>query len=266
VPQKVPTPNQLGIPPAFLKLLDQSSGLIMVVGRVGMGKSTLCASFLEYLNQRRGLHIVTLEDPIEFRIKPKKAVISQREMREHATSFQDALKAILRQSPDVIYVGELRDMETISATLSAAETGHLVLANLHTANSIQTIHRLVGMFPPSLRPLISVQLANCLTAVLCQCLVPRADGNGLVAAQELMLMSPAIANLIRKTELHQIQSVVDTSSANEVRKMEYSLAELYMQGVITLDTARANALEPDSLGSYIEYISKEALKKGVARR
>lgn len=258
---KVPMPDELGIPVGMMRLLDRSTGLVIVAGRTGTGKSTICASFLEYMNKERSVHIVTLEDPIEFKFEPKKAIISQREMREHAVSFESALKAILRQSPDVIYVGELRDMDTISATLSVAETGHLVLANLHTANATQTIHRIVDVFPPSQRGLINVQLSNSLTAVLCQALLPRADGAGLVAAREIMVSNPAIANLIRKNELHQIYSAMESGGTADMRTMERSLAELYVREDITLEVAESHAPEPESLQRNIERLME--LKRGT---
>lgn len=261
---KVPTPEQLKINTGFVRLLERATGLIIVAGRTGTGKSTLCASFLEFMNVNKAVHIVTLEDPIEFKFEPKRAIVSQREVREHAISFESALKAILRQSPDVIYVGELRDMDTISATLSVAETGHLVLANLHTANASQTIHRIVDVFPPSQRGLINVQLANSLTAVLCQALIPRADEDGLVAAREYMITNPAIQNLIRKNEIHQIYSAMESGGTADMRTMERSLAELFVAEEITLEAAQSHAPDQESLQRNIERLME--LKRGTPQK
>lgn len=252
IPLRMPTLDELGVPPFMIRTLERTSGLIMVAGRVGSGKSTLCASLIEHLNETTECHIVTMEDPIEYVFQPKKAVICQREMREHATSFQDALKSVLRQSPDVIYVGEMRDMATISNTMAVAETGHMVLANLHTSSAPQTISRIVDVFPPDQRMLVSVQLANCLTAVICQLLVPRAKGGGLVAAREIMMNNVAISNIVRKNELHQLYSQMESSYSSGMRTMERSLAELHVAGTITLDAARARSAEPEALTRHID--------------
>ncbi len=252
IPLQMPTPEELGIPVKILQLLDRATGLIMVTGRVGTGKSTMCASFLDHLNSTKECHIVTLEDPIEYVFEPKMAAICQREVRDHATSFDSALRAVLRQTPDVIYVGELRDMDTVSATLSVAETGHLVLANLHTNNASQTISRIIDIFPAPQRPLISVQLANALTAVISQALVPRADGTGLIAAREVMFNNLAISNIIRKNELHQLYSQIDASGQHGMKTLERELAELYVSKFITLEDARFHAADGEQLNRNID--------------
>jgi len=245
---QLPTPEELGIPASLLKLvLGRRAGLVLVTGRVGSGKSTLCASFLESFNSTRSLHIVTIEDPIEYVFEPKMCTFSQREIRQDVSTFQAALHASMRQSPDVIYVGELRDVDAIASTLAVAETGHLVLANLHTANAMQSIHRIVGVFPAQQRQQIAVQVAQTLSAVISQVLVPRADGNGLVAAREILIMNTAVANLVRGGQLHHIYGAMQTGGGG-MQTLDKNLADLCTQGVITREVAQAHAHDADAIG------------------
>jgi twitching motility protein PilT len=266
IPLRMPSLDELGIQDHLIHMLERTAGLILVAGRVGSGKSTMCAAFLEHLNATKECHIVTMEDPIEYVFTPKMGVISQREMREHALSFQDALKSVLRQSPDVIYVGEMRDMATIASTMAVAETGHLVIANLHTANAPQTISRIIDVFPPDTRALVSVQLANCLTAVICQVLVQRMDGKGLVAAREVMLNNVAMSNTIRKNELHQLYGQMESSHNAGMRTMERSLAELHISGQISYQVALSHSAEPEALMHHIDRMREEKNAAGGSSR
>jgi len=251
IPINIPSPQELGLSEALVRLLEVGNGLILVTGRTGSGKSTMCASFLEYINQIREAHIVTFEDPIEFVFEPRRCTISQRQVGEHTPSYNAALRAVLRQSPDIVYVGEMRDRDTIEATLSIAETGQLVLANLHTSSASQTVHRIVDVFTPAQRAQISVQLANSLNAVICQVLLPRVDGQALVPAREVMLGTPAILNLIRKGEAHQLYSAIESSGSRDMHTMDQSLAGLVHRGLIAVDVARAHAHDIESLESLL---------------
>ncbi|MFA6216106.1 MAG: type IV pilus twitching motility protein PilT [Candidatus Omnitrophota bacterium] len=241
VPLTIPSIDELGLPQVALDLARKPNGLVLVTGPTGVGKTTTLAAMIELINNEREALMITIEDPIEFIHYNKKCVIKQREVFADTHSFADALKHTLRQDPNVIIVGEMRDLETISTTLTAAETGHLVLATLHTPDAPQTIERIIDVFPPYQQQQVRLQLANCLQGVLSQLLLPKASGRGRVLATEIMVGTPGIRNLIREQEIEQIPTLMQTGSQYGMRTMDKSLKDLYQKGFITLDQAMAKA-------------------------
>lgn len=234
---KIPTLKELGMPPLLEKLATKQKGLILITGLTGSGKSTTLAAMINYMNETSAKHIVTLEDPIEYLHKHKKSIIVQRELDLDVTSFAKGLRASLRQDPDVIMVGEMRDLETISTAITAAETGHLVLATLHTTNAAMTIDRIIDVFPAEQKAQIRIQLAGVLEAVISQRLFPRIDQPGRIAATEILVNTPAIQNLIRNEKMHQIPNVIQTSKDEEMHLMKTDVERL----------VRANIISPKSL-------------------
>ncbi|MCD6470943.1 type IV pilus twitching motility protein PilT [bacterium] len=228
---KIPTMEEIGMPKITYELTKLNQGLIIVTGPTGCGKSTTLAAMIDHINKNRAVHIITLEDPIEFIFEPKKSIIAQRELGEDMLSFAEALKHVVRQDPNVIMVGEMRDLETIALALTLAETGHLILATLHTPNAFQTIDRIIDVFPPYQQTQIRLQLALSLKAVIAQQLLPKING-GRIAAREILINTPAIANLIRENKLEQIKSVIQTGNKFGMITMEQSLEELYKNGLI----------------------------------
>ena len=222
-------------------------GFVLVTGPTGSGKSTSLAAMIDEINKTREEHIMTIEDPIEFLHSHKKCLVNQRELGSDAQSFADALKAALRQDPDVILVGEMRDLETISTALTAAETGHLVFATLHTQDTAQTIDRIIDVFPAHQQGQVRVQLSVALQGIMTQQLLPTADGSGRVVACEVLVPNPAIRNLIREGKTHQIYSVLQTSSAAGMQTMDTSLATLVREGKITQKLAEARSGTPEEL-------------------
>lgn len=237
----IPSMEDLQMPAVIRAITRSRQGLILVTGPTGCGKSTSLASMIDMINQEQTLNIITLEDPIEFLFKPKKSLIVQRQMGTDMMSFQAALKQVLRQDPDVIMVGEMRDLETIAATLTLAETGHLVLATLHTYNAAQTIDRIVDVFPPYQQNQIRMQLSMSLNAVISQQLSPKVGG-GRIAAREIMINTPAIANVIRENKIPQINTIIQTNSSQGMITLEQDLARLVNDGLVEEDIAR-NYLE-----------------------
>lgn len=229
----VPTLEQLNLPPIVADFTAKKKGLVLVTGPTGSGKSTTLAAMIDKINSEQTVHILTLEDPIEYIHQHKKSVVNQREIGSDSKSFASALKAALRQDPDVILVGEMRDLETISIALTAAETGHLVFATLHTNNATQTIDRIIGVFPPHQQQQVRIQLAETLQGVIAQRLLPKADGSGRVAAVEILVSTAAVRNLIREGKTHQIQSVIQTGSRFGMQSMEMALKKLVQTGLIT---------------------------------
>ncbi|HAV42744.1 TPA: type IV pili twitching motility protein PilT [bacterium] len=251
IPSEIPTPEDLNLPQVVIELTDLPRGLVLVTGPTGSGKSTTLASLINIINAKREEHILTIEDPIEYIYKMKSCLVNQREVGMHSHSFQNALKYALRQDPDVILVGEMRDLETISLAMTLAETGHVVFATLHTTDAPQTVDRIVDIFPPFQQTQVRVQLSVCLKAVICQQLLPRRDGTGRVAAREIMIVSPAIANLIREGKTHQIYGAIDTGAKFGMISMDKHLSELVKKQVIDQELALAKANKPDLLRTFL---------------
>lgn len=236
IDESKPTLEEIGMPDSVKDLLSLNQGLVLVTGPTGCGKSTTLAAMINYINDNRACHILTLEDPIEYIFKPVKSIISQRQLGEDMMSFASGLKHALRQDPNVIMLGEMRDLETIAAAITLAETGHLVLATLHTYSAAQTIDRIIDIFPSHQQGQVRSQLSMILAAVISQRLLPRQRG-GRIAAREIMLHNSAIANLIRENKIAQIQTVLETNSQNGMSTMDRHLKELYQGGEIDYQTA-----------------------------
>ncbi len=247
IPSKLLTFEQIGLPEAVRPLLRRPRGLILVTGPTGSGKTTTLATMVDWINQNLDRHIVTIEDPIEYFHAHKKGLVTQREVGSDVPDFPEALRRALRQDPDVILLGEMRDLATISAAITAAETGHLVLATLHTTGSARTVNRIIDAFPPDQQEQIRAQLSVSLIAVVSQVLLPRKDGKGRVAAFEVMLMTPAVANLVRKNETNKIQSTIQTSRKFGMTTLDDYLFELVHKGAITKETAIDAAQDPADL-------------------
>jgi twitching motility protein PilT len=245
ISSKIPTAEQLRLPKSITDLADLPRGLVLVTGPTGSGKSTTLAVIMEMINNKYADNILTVEDPIEFVYESKKSVFRQREIGQNTKSFGAALKSALRQDPDVILIGELRDLETMQLAITAAETGHLCFGTLHTQDAPSTIDRIIDVFPPHQQAQIRVQLAVVLAAVVCQQLVSRKDGEGRVAAREIMIMTPAISNMIREGKTHMIYGALDTGAKHGMIPMDKSLAELVRTGMISPEEGlqRANNQE-----------------------
>ncbi|RIX54042.1 type IV pilus twitching motility protein PilT [Paenibacillus nanensis] len=238
IARSVPTLEQLEMPAVIAPLADKPQGLILVTGPTGSGKSSTLAAFINHINRTQNKHIITLEDPIEYVHASASSIVEQREVGHDTRSFANGLRAALRQDPDVILVGEMRDLETISAAVTAAETGHLVLATLHTTDAPQTIDRIIDAFPGHQQAQIRSQLAAVLLTVISQRLLPRASGQGRIAATEILVNSPAVANLIRSEKVHQIRSVMQTGRALGMHTLDMSIKELLQKGIVTAAAAR----------------------------
>ncbi|MDI7741495.1 type IV pilus twitching motility protein PilT [Lysinibacillus fusiformis] len=238
IPSKIPTIESLGMPKVLYDLADKPQGLILVTGPTGSGKSTTLAAMLDYINETKSKHIITLEDPIEYLHHHKKSVVNQREIGIDTQDFGSGLRASLRQDPDVILVGEMRDLETISTAITAAETGHLVFATLHTSSAPTTIDRIIDVFPPHQQGQIRIQLANVLQGIISQRLFARKDSNGRIAATEILTAIPSVTNLIRNEKVHQIPSVMQTSRAMGMHTLETSIQSLISSGKVSMEEAR----------------------------
>lgn len=238
IDSKIPAIETLGMPNVLYSLADKPQGLILVTGPTGSGKSTTLASMIDYINSTQAKHIITLEDPIEYVHTHKKSVINQREVGADTQSFANGLRAALRQDPDVILVGEMRDLETISTAITAAETGHLVMATLHTSSAPTTIDRIIDVFPPHQQGQIRIQLANVLQGIISQRLFVRHDAKGRIAATEILVQTPSVANLIRNEKVHQIQNVMQTSRALGMHTLESSIQNLVTTGKVSLESAK----------------------------
>jgi twitching motility protein PilT len=247
IPFEVVPLETLGLPPVVADFANRPRGLVLVTGPTGSGKSTTLASLIDVINSTREEHIMTIEDPIEFLHRHKKRIVNQRELGSDATSFSAALKAALRQDPDVILVGEMRDLETISTAITAAETGHLVFATLHTQDTPQTIDRIIDVFPSAQQGQIRSQLAVALQGIMTQSLIPTADGSGRCVAAEVLVPTAAVRNLIREGKSHQIYSVLQTGGSHGMQTMDASLAGLVRAGKITRPMAESRAHAPDEL-------------------
>jgi twitching motility protein PilT len=241
IPLEIPRLQDLGLPAIVADLARKPNGLVLVTGPTGVGKTTTMAAMIDLINSERQEMIISIEDPIEFLHCNKKSVIKQREVYSDTKSFAEALRHALRQDPDIIFVGEMRDLETISTALTAAETGHLVLATLHTPDAPQTVERIIDVFPPYQQQQVKLQLADCLQGVVSQLLLPRSSGVGRIVATEIMIGTPAIRNLIREQEIEQIPTLIQTGHQYGMRTMDKTLKELYKEGVITYETALSKA-------------------------
>ena len=244
-------------------MADKPRGLVLVTGPTGSGKSTTLAAMIDKINNTRQEHIMSVEDPIEFLHTHKKCIVNQREVNQDTKSFGEALKHVLRQDPDVILVGEMRDLETISMVLTSAETGHLVLATLHTQDAPQTIDRIIDVFPPHQQGQIRVQLANALQGVATQTLVPKHEGKGRVVACEVLVPTPGVRNLIREGKTHQIYSATQTGSKFGMQTMDAALVELVREGAISREEAEKRSSNPDELGRLLG-VPSDALGGSIA--
>jgi len=249
IPETIPSLRELGLPEEIDKLALLKQGLVLVTGPTGHGKTTTQAALIDLINNTRACHIITIEDPIEYIHYHKKSIVDQREVGGDTHSFSNALKYVLRQSPDVILVGEMRDLETIQAALRAAETGHLVLATLHTNDAIQTVDRIVDVFPAEQQQQVRFQLSMSLLAILSQRLLPREDGTGRLLAYELLKNTTAIANLIREGKTHQVYSVIETGTKEGMITLDRCIKKLYLEGLIAYDDAVSNVKNPKEIMS-----------------
>jgi twitching motility protein PilT len=247
IPSEMPKLRDLGVPPILQEFASKPRGFVLVTGPTGSGKSTTLAAMLDMINDERHEHILTIEDPIEFLHKHKKCIVNQRELGGDAQSFGLGLKAALRQDPDVILVGEMRDLETISTALTAAETGHLVFATLHTQDTAQTVDRIVDVFPPDQQQQVRIQLSVTLQGIVTQQLLPTADGHGRTVAVEVLVPTPAVRNLIREGKTHQIYSTLQTGSQFGMQTMDSALAELVREQKITRELAESRSSTPEEL-------------------
>ncbi len=264
IPYKIRTLTELGLPSILGILTNKPRGLVLITGPTGSGKTTTIAAMIDQINSERNEHIITVEDPIEYQLTHKRSLINQREVGEDTGSFQEALRHVLRQDPDVVLIGEMRDLETIQAALTLSETGHLVFATLHTNSAVQTVNRIVDVFPPHQQMQVRTQLSFVLEGVICQTLIPRASGKGRVVAAEVMLPNPAIRNLIREQKIHQIYSAMQAGQETHgMITFNQSLFDLYRRGEITWEEALGHSSEPDELKQMHAHRSqpKVAMKK-----
>ena len=252
IPYEIRGFSELGVPPIVERLAEKPRGLILVTGPTGSGKSTTLASMIDKVNRERHEHIVTIEDPVEYLHPHKSCVVNQREIGADTFSFKNALKSILRQDPEVVLIGEMRDLETIEAALRIAETGHLTFATLHTNSAVETINRIIDVFPSHQQSQIRTQLSFVLQGILCQALIPTRDGKGRALTVEIMVPNAAIRNLIREDKIHQVYSVMQTGQGGSgMQTFNQSLADLYLRGKIDMETAMARSSQPDELQELI---------------
>lgn len=249
---KTPTLGELKYPAVLKELCSRKRGLVLVTGPTGCGKSTTLAAMINEINHTRESHVVTLEDPIEFLHKHNKSIVNQREVGKDTISYESALRSVLREDPDVIFVGEMRDLETISVAITAAETGHLVFSTLHTIGASKTIDRIVDVFPPHQQQQVRIQLSTVLQGIISQQLVQTVDAKR-TAALEIMINTPAIQNLIREGKSHQIESSIQTGSKYGMKTMDMALADLYRQGIITSETALGSSVDREMISRMILY-------------
>lgn len=247
IPSTVLSLEELKAPSIFQKIAESPRGMVLVTGPTGSGKSTTLAAMINYINETQSAHILTIEDPIEFVHQSKKSLINQRELHQHTLSFANALRSALREDPDVILVGEMRDPETIGLALTAAETGHLVFGTLHTTSAAKTVDRIVDVFPAGEKEMVRSMLSESLTAVISQNLLKTHDGNGRVASHEILIANPAVRNLIRENKITQINSVLQTGQASGMQTMDQSLQSLVRQGLIAPEVARRRAQNSESM-------------------
>ncbi len=251
IPARPFTIDELKLPPILKDLAMKPRGLVLVTGPTGSGKSTTLAAMINHINENKRCHIVSVEDPIEFLHKDKNSVICQREVGADTHSFSHALRHVLRQDPDVILIGEMRDLETTSISITAAETGHLVLATLHTSSAPTTVDRVIDIFPPHQQQQIRMQLSVTLEGILCQTLLPKAKGSGRVMAMELMPVTPAVRNIIREGKTHQIPNIIQSGMQFGMQSLDMALRNLYLQGMVTFEDALAKASVPEEFARLV---------------
>src|SRR5579884_2309789 len=252
IPYEILGFKELGLPPVVEEICDRPRGLVLVTGPTGSGKSTTLAAMIDKINRERHEHIITIEDPVEFLHQHKNCIVNQRELHADTHSFANSLKSALRQDPDVVLIGEMRDLETIESALRIAETGHLTFATLHTNSASSTINRIIDVFPAHQQPQIRAQLSMVLEGILCQALLPRADGRGRVMVMEVLVPTPAIRNLIREDKIHQIYSAMQTGTGQTgMQTFNQGLANAYFAKTITLDVAISRSSNPDELQDMI---------------
>ncbi|MEW6163213.1 MAG: type IV pilus twitching motility protein PilT [Nitrospirota bacterium] len=253
IPFEISGFKELGLPDIVNDILKKSSGLILVTGPTGCGKSTTLAAMVDRINSERSAHVITIEDPIEYLHQHKKCLINQREVTADTQSFKTALRYVLRQDPDVVLIGEMRDLETIEAALTVSETGHLTLATLHTNSAVQTINRIIDVFPHHQQEQVRVQLSFVLEGILAQQLIPKKSGQGRVLAIELLIPNPAIRNLIREDKIHQVYSMMQTGQAKfGMQTMNQSLCDLYSKGLVSYEDAIGRSYLPDELVTMLQ--------------
>ncbi len=252
IPSQIKSAEELGLPPVITRLADYERGLVLVTGPTGSGKSTTLASMIDLINNTRHGHILTVEDPIEFVHPHKKCVVNQREVGPHTNSFASALRAALREDPDVILVGEMRDLETIQLAVSAAETGHLVFGTLHTSSAAQTIDRIIDVFPAHQQAQIRAQLSESIRGVVAQTLLKTANGKGRAAAVEVLVSTPAVRNLIREGKTFQLPSIIQTGTKDGMQTIEQSLSDLVLAGRVTQDEALSKAPDKEAFLKFME--------------
>jgi len=251
IPARPFTIDELKLPPILKDMAMKPRGLVLVTGPTGSGKSTTLAAMINHINENRRCHIVSVEDPIEFLHKDKNSVICQREVGADTHSFSHALRHVLRQDPDVILIGEMRDLETTSIAITAAETGHLVLATLHTSSAPTTVDRIIDIFPPHQQQQIRMQLSVTLEGILCQTLLPKAKGSGRVMAMEIMPVTPAVRNIIREGKTHQIPNIIQSGMQFGMQSLDMALRNLYLQGMVTFEDALAKAAVPEEFARLV---------------
>jgi twitching motility protein PilT len=247
IPREIRGLDELGLPKAIHDMTEKPRGLVLVTGPTGSGKSTTLAAMIDKINETRNEHIMSVEDPIEFLHQHKKCIVNQREVNQDTKSFAQALKHVLRQDPDVILVGEMRDLETISLAVTAAETGHLVFGTLHTQDAPQTVDRIIDVFPPHQQHQVRAQLANALQGIITQTLIPRKDGNGRVVACEVLVPTPGVRNLVREAKNHQIYSAMQTGGKFGMQTMDAALVDLVRRGLVSQQEAEKRSSNPDEL-------------------
>ncbi len=263
IPFKIMSLDELNLPPIVSELVNKTRGLILVTGPTGSGKSTTLASMIDKINSERHEHIITVEDPIEFLHQHKKGLVNQREVGADTKGFKQALKYVLRQDPDIVLIGEMRDLETMEAALTVSETGHLALATLHTNSAVQTINRIIDVFPPHQQPQVRAQLSFVLEGIIAQQLIPKMSGQGRVMAAEVLIPSPAIRNLIREDKIHQLYSSMQTGQAKfGMQTMNQALYDLFAKRIISYDEALGRSPVPDE---FMGMIAKGEAQAGKSR-